>query len=403
MSKVYIVQAKRSPIGKFLGTLAPVAPAALTAQVIKNVINESGVDVKTIDEVAIGNVLSAGHGQNIARQASIAGGIPVEVPAYTVSMVCGSGLKSVINAYTSIKAGLADVVLAGGVEVMSQAAFAVDGKTRLGNKMGDLKLKDTLLSDGLTDVFNNYHMGITAENVAKKYGLTREMQDKFSYKSQVRAIEAVDSGRFKDEIVPIEIKGKKGTVVFDTDEYTNRTTNLEKLSKLRPAFKSDGTVTAGNASGINDGATIVLVASEKAVKEQGLTPIVEITSIGQGGVDPSIMGMGPVAAINDAMRRCDVQLKDMDLVELNEAFAAQSLGVINELKNQYEEIDDEWVNNRVNVNGGAIALGHPLGASGARILTTLVHEMKKRNVENGLASLCIGGGMGVAVTVKLVK
>lgn len=403
MSKVYIVQAKRSPIGKFLGTLAPVAPAALTAQVIKNVINESGVDVKTIDEVAIGNVLSAGHGQNIARQASIAGGIPVEVPAYTVSMVCGSGLKSVINAYTSIKAGLADIVLAGGVEVMSQAAFAVDGKTRLGNKMGDLKLKDTLLSDGLTDVFNNYHMGITAENVAKKYGLTREMQDEFSYKSQVRAIEAVDSGRFKDEIVPIEIKGKKGTVVFDTDEYPNRTTNLEKLSKLRPAFKSDGTVTAGNASGINDGATIVLVASEKAVKEQGLTPIVEITSIGQGGVDPSIMGMGPVAAINDAMRRCDVQLKDMDLVELNEAFAAQSLGVINELKNQYEEIDDEWVNNRVNVNGGAIALGHPLGASGARILTTLVHEMKKRNVENGLASLCIGGGMGVAVTVKLVK
>lgn len=403
MSKVYIVQAKRSPIGKFLGTLAPVAPAALTAQVIKNVINESGVDVKTIDEVAIGNVLSAGHGQNIARQASIAGGIPVEVPAYTVSMVCGSGLKSVINAYTSIKAGLADVVLAGGVEVMSQAAFAVDGKTRLGNKMGDLKLKDTLLSDGLTDVFNNYHMGITAENVAKKYGLTREMQDKFSYKSQVRAIEAVNSGRFKDEIVPIEIKGKKRTVVFDTDEYPNRTTNLEKLSKLRPAFKSDGTVTAGNASGINDGATIVLVASEKAVKEQGLTPIVEITSIGQGGVDPSIMGMGPVAAINDAMRRCDVQLKDMDLVELNEAFAAQSLGVINELKNQYEEIDDEWVNNRVNVNGGAIALGHPLGASGARILTTLVHEMKKRNVENGLASLCIGGGMGVAVTVKLVK
>ena len=403
MSKVYIVQAKRSPIGKFLGTLAPVAPAALTAQVIKNVINESGVDVKTIDEVAIGNVLSAGHGQNIARQASIAGGIPVEVPAYTVSMVCGSGLKSVINAYTSIKAGLADVVLAGGVEVMSQAAFAVDGKTRLGNKMGDLKLKDTLLSDGLTDVFNNYHMGITAENVAKKYGLTREMQDEFSYKSQVRAIEAVDSGRFKDEIVPREIKGKKGTVVFDTDEYPNRTTNLEKLSKLRPAFKSDGTVTAGNASGINDGATIVLVASEKAVKEQGLTPIAEITSIGQGGVDPSIMGMGPVAAINDAMRRCDVQLKDMDLVELNEAFAAQSLGVINELKNQYEEIDDEWVNNRVNVNGGAIALGHPLGASGARILTTLVHEMKKRNVENGLASLCIGGGMGVAVTVKLVK
>ena len=403
MSKVYIVQAKRSPIGKFLGTLAPVAPAALTAQVIKNVINESGVDVKTIDEVAIGNVLSAGHGQNIARQASIAGGIPVEVPAYTVSMVCGSGLKSVINAYTSIKAGLSDVVLAGGVEVMSQAAFAVDGKTRLGNKMGDLKLKDTLLSDGLTDVFNNYHMGITAENVAKKYGLTREMQDEFSYKSQVRAIEAVDSGRFKDEIVPIEIKGKKGTVVFDTDEYPNRTTNLEKLSKLRPAFKSDGTVTAGNASGINDGATIVLVASEKAVKEQGLTPIAEITSIGQGGVDPSIMGMGPVAAINDAMRRCDVQLKDMDLVELNEAFAAQSLGVINELKNQYEEIDDEWVNNRVNVNGGAIALGHPLGASGARILTTLVHEMKKRNVENGLASLCIGGGMGVAVTVKLVK
>lgn len=403
MSKVYIVQAKRSPLGKFLGTLAPVAPAALTAQVIKNVVKESGVDVKTIDEVAIGNVLSAGHGQNIARQASIGGGIPVEVPAYTVSMVCGSGMKSVINAYTSIKAGLADVIVAGGVEIMSQAAFALDGKTRLGNKMGDLKLKDTLLSDGLTDVFNNYHMGITAENVAEKYGLTREMQDAFSYKSQVRAIEAVDNGRFKDEIVAIEIKGRKETIVFDTDEYPNRTTNPEKLAKLRPAFKADGTVTAGNASGINDGAAIILVASEKAVKEQGLTPIAEITAVGQGGVDPSIMGMGPVAAINDAMRRCDVQLKDMDLVELNEAFAAQSLGVVTELKKQYEGIDDEWVNDRVNVNGGAIALGHPLGASGARILTTLVHEMKKRDVENGLASLCIGGGMGVAVTVKLVK
>ena len=403
MSKVYIVQAKRSPLGKFLGTLAPVAPADLTAQVIKNVVKESGVDVKTIDEVAIGNVLSAGHGQNIARQASIGGGIPVEVPAYTVSMVCGSGMKSVINAYTSIKAGLADVIVAGGVEIMSQAAFALDGKTRLGNKMGDLKLKDTLLSDGLTDVFNNYHMGITAENVAEKYGLTREMQDAFSYKSQVRAIEAVDNGRFKDEIVAIEIKGRKETIVFDTDEYPNRTTNSEKLAKLRPAFKADGTVTAGNASGINDGAAIILVASEKAVKEQGLTPIAEITAVGQGGVDPSIMGMGPVAAINDAMRRCDVQLKDMDLVELNEAFAAQSLGVVTELKKQYEGIDDEWVNDRVNVNGGAIALGHPLGASGARILTTLVHEMKKRDVENGLASLCIGGGMGVAVTVKLVK
>ena len=403
MTKVYIVKAKRSPLGKFLGTLAPVAPAALAGQVIKNVIDESGVNVENINEVIIGNVLSAGHGQNVGRQASIAGGVPVKVPAYTVSMVCGSGMKSVINAYTSIKAGLADVIIAGGVEVMSQAAFALDGKTRLGHKMGDMKLKDTLLSDGLTDVFNNYHMGITAENVAEKYGLTREMQDTFSYKSQVRAIEAVDSGRFKDEIVPIEIKGRKETVVFDTDEYPNRTTNPEKLAKLRPAFKADGTVTAGNASGINDGASILLIASEKAVKEQGLTPIAEITAVGQGGVDPSIMGMGPVEAINDAMRRCDVALKDMDLVELNEAFAAQSLGVVTELKKQYEGINDEWVNDRVNVNGGAIALGHPLGASGARIITTLVHEMKKRNVENGLASLCIGGGMGVAVTLKLVK
>ncbi|MDO4534863.1 MAG: acetyl-CoA C-acyltransferase, partial [Clostridium perfringens] len=260
-----------------------------------------------------------------------------------------------------------------------------------------------LLSDGLTDVFNKYHMGITAENVAEKYGLTREMQDAFSYKSQVRAIEAVDSGRFKDEIVPIEIKGRKETIVFDTDEYPNRTTNPEKLAKLRPAFKPDGTVTAGNASGINDGAAILLIASEKAVKEQGLTPIAEITAVGQGGVDPAIMGMGPVEAINDAMKRCDVQLKDMDLVELNEAFAAQSLGVVTELKKQYEGINDEWINDRVNVNGGAIALGHPLGASGARIITTLVYEMKKRDVENGLASLCIGGGMGVAVTVKLIK
>lgn len=402
MSKVYIVEAKRSALGKFLGTLSTLSPAELAGQVIKAVIEETKIDPKKIDEVVLGNVLSAGHGQNLGRQAAIAGGIPAEVPAYAINILCGSGMKSVMTAYGQIKSGMANLVIAGGVEVMSQAAFTVDGKTRQGNKMGSIQLKDTLLSDGLTDVFNNYHMGMTAENIVEKYSLSRQDQDKLAIRSQEKAIEAVDSNRFKDEIVPIKVKTRKETIEFSKDEYPNRNTSLEKLSTLRPAFKADGSVTAGNASGINDGAAILLIVSEKAIKEYNLTPMAEIVSVGQGGVDPSVMGLGPVPAINNAIEDSGLELKNMELLELNEAFAAQALGVITELKEEHN-VDDAWFEERMNVNGGAIALGHPLGASGGRIITTLVHEMKKRDLNYGLASLCIGGGMGTAIVIKLAK
>lgn len=402
MSKVYIVEAKRSALGKFLGTISTLSPAELAGQVIKAVIEETKIDPKKIDEVVLGNVLSAGHGQNLGRQAAIAGGIPAEVPAYAINILCGSGMKSVMTAYGQIKSGMANLVIAGGVEVMSQAAFTVDGKTRQGNKMGSIQLKDTLLSDGLTDVFNNYHMGMTAENIVEKYSLSREAQDKLAIRSQEKAIAAVDSNRFKDEIVPIKVKNRKETIEFSKDEYPNRNTSLEKLSTLRPAFKADGSVTAGNASGINDGAAILLIASEKAIKEYNLTPMAEIVSVGQGGVDPSVMGLGPVPAINNAIEDSGLELKNMELLELNEAFAAQALGVITELKEKHN-VDDAWFEERMNVNGGAIALGHPLGASGGRIITTLVHEMKKRDLNYGLASLCIGGGMGTAIVIKLAK
>ncbi|HBI92843.1 MAG TPA: acetyl-CoA C-acyltransferase [Terrisporobacter glycolicus] len=402
MSKVYIVEAKRSALGKFLGTLSTLSPAELAGQVIKAVIEETKIDPKKIDEVVLGNVLSAGHGQNLGRQAAIAGGIPAEVPAYAINILCGSGMKSVMTAYSQIKSGMANLVIAGGVEVMSQAAFTVDGKTRQGNKMGSIQLKDTLLSDGLTDVFNNYHMGMTAENIVEKYSLSRQAQDKLAIRSQEKAITAVDLDRFKDEIVPIKVKTRKETIEFSKDEYPNRNTSLEKLSTLRPAFKADGSVTAGNASGINDGAAILLIASEKAIKEYNLTPMAEIVSVGQGGVDPSVMGLGPVPAINNAIEDSGLELKNMELLELNEAFAAQALGVITELKEKHN-VDDAWFEERMNVNGGAIALGHPLGASGGRIITTLVHEMKKRDLNYGLASLCIGGGMGTAIVIKLAK
>ncbi len=401
MSKVYIVDAKRSPIGKFLGSLSTVSPAELAGQVMKSVIEENKIDISKIDEVILGNVLSAGQGQGIARQAAIYAGVPNEVPAYSLNIICGSGMKSVMTAYSQIKGEMADLIVAGGVEVMSQAPYVTDSNARTGNKMGGMNLKDSLILDGLTDAFNNYHMGITAENIAEKHNISREEQDAFAIKSQIRAIKAVDEGRFKDEIVPIEVKTRKDVTIFDTDEYPNRTTSLEKLSTLRPAFKKDGSVTAGNASGINDGASIIIVASEKAVKEYGLNPIAEIVSVGQGGVDPAVMGLGPVPAIKNALDRANIKLEEIDLLELNEAFAVQSLGVIKELKENHN-VTDEWFDERTNVNGGAIAIGHPLGASGARIITTLIHEMKKRKLEKGLASLCIGGGMGTCVIVKSV-
>ena len=401
MSRIYLVDAKRSPICKFLGGLSTVSPAELAGQVMKSVIESNNIDASKIDEVILGNVLPAGQGQGIARQAAIYAGVPNEVPAYSINIICGSGMKAVMTAYSQIKGEMADLIVAGGVEVMSQAPYVTDSSARTGNKMGGMNLKDSLVHDGLTDAFNDYHMGITAENIADKHNITREQQDSFAIRSQSRAIKAVDEGRFKDEIVPIEVKTRKSVTTFDTDEYPNRTTNIEKLSSLRPAFKKDGSVTAGNASGINDGASIIVVASEKAVKEYGLNPIAEIVSVGQGGVDPSVMGLGPVPAIKNALDRADMKLEEIDLLELNEAFAVQSLGVIKELTENHN-VTEEWFDDKTNVNGGAIAIGHPLGASGARIITTLIHEMRKRELQHGLASLCIGGGMGTCVIVKSV-
>ncbi|MDM8161005.1 acetyl-CoA C-acetyltransferase [Labilibaculum sp. K2S] len=401
MSKVYIVAAKRTAIGKFLGALTPVKAADLAATVIKNIIEETGVDAAKIDEVVVGNILMAGQGQGIARQASIKAGIPQEVPAYGINMICGSGMKTINLAYANIKAGEANLILAGGTENMSDAGFVMPGTVRGGHKMMDLKAVDHMVLDGLTDAFEGYHMGITAENIAAKYNLTREEQDAFSFASQQKAMAAQDNGHFKNEIVPVEIKSRRETTIFDTDEFINRGTSVEKLAGLRPAFKKDGTVTAGNASGINDGAAFVLVASEEAVKEFGLTPLAEIVATGQGGVDPAIMGMGPVPAIARALKKANMKLEQMDVLELNEAFASQSLGVVKQLCEDHAVTADFFAE-RCNLNGGAIALGHPIGASGTRITVSLIHEMKRSGKEYGLASLCIGGGMGTAIILKNV-
>ena len=402
MSKVYIVSAKRTAVGGFMGSLSGVKAAHLGGAVIKNIIEETKIDPKNIDEVILGNVLSAGQGQGVGRQAALDGGVPVEVPAYTVNIICGSGMKTVMLAYNAIKSGEADLIMAGGVESMSTAPYLIPESARSGHRMGDFKTIDHMVFDALTDAFEGCHMGVTAENIAEKYNLSKESQDAFAIESQRRAIAAVDGGRFKDEIVPIEVRSRRETVIFDTDEHPNRKTSLEKLGKLKTIFKKDGTVTAGNASGINDGASVMLVASEEAVKKYNLTPLVEIVATGQGGVDPSIMGMGPVPAVNNVLKKAGMTLKEMELLELNEAFAAQSLGVMTELTRQYD-VTLDWFSDKTNVNGGAIALGHPVGASGNRITTTLIHEMKKREVNFGLASLCIGGGMGTAVILKNVK
>ena len=403
MSKVYIVSAKRTAIGSFSGSLSTVHPAKFGSEVVKNILEETKVPGNELDEVIVGNILPAGLGQGIARQVSLGAGVPIEVPAYSLNMVCGSGMKSVMNAYFGIKAKMTNLVIAGGTESMSKAPFLLPDKVRSGIKMAGFNVKDHMIDDALWDAFNNYHMGVTAENIVELYSLTREEQDHFSLNSQMKAINAIDEGKFKDEIVPIEVKLRRETVTFDTDEYPNRRTNIEKLGKLRPAFKRDGgSVTAGNASGINDGASFVMVASAEAVKKYNLTPLVEIVAVGQGGVDPSIMGMGPVPAIKMALENADMKLSELELLELNEAFAAQSLGVVTELAKQYD-LTKEEIMERTNVNGGAIALGHPVGASGNRILVTLIHEMKKRNNKYGLASLCIGGGMGTAIIVKNVE
>lgn len=399
MSKIYIVDAKRTAIGSFLGSLRKISPSELGAIVVKELLKNNNLQGHELDEVIIGNILSAGQGQGIGRQVAIKANIPYEVPAYSLNILCGSGMKSVMTGYSNIKSGLANLVICGGVEVMSQAPFVSPRDMREGIKMGEVIFQDSMLTDALTDAFNKIHMGVTAENIAEKYSITRSEQDRYAMSSQEKAIRAIDEKRFKDEIVPVEISDRKQTIIFDTDEYPNRKTSLEKLGTLRTVFKKDGTVTAGNASGINDGASAVLLASEEAIKKYNLKPLAELIGIGQGGVDPKIMGMGPVPAIKEALKMAKLDLKDMDLIELNEAFAAQALGVMFELKNEYG-VTEEFFSEKCNVNGGAIALGHPVGASGNRIITTLIHEMLKRKSEYGLASLCIGGGMGTAVVIK---
>ena len=354
-----------------------------------------------LDEVIIGNVIAAGLGQNIARNVAFKAGIPVEVCAQSINMLCGSGLKAVMEATLRIQANFGDLYVAGGVESMTRAPFLLSYKNRKGVKSGDMTVVDSMLHDGLTDAMYGIHMGVTADNIAKKYNISREAQDEFALASQQKALAAIESGRFKDEIVPITYSTRKGEVVFDTDEHP-RQTSMEKLAKLRPAFTKDGTVTAGNASGINDGASFTIIASEDAVKKYNLKPICEVVGFGQGGVDPRVMGLGPTPAILNALKYADLKIEDMELVELNEAFAAQSLGVIHELE-EATGMDREEFLKKTNVNGGAIALGHPVGASGNRILVTLIHEMQKRNLTTGLASLCIGGGQGAAVIIKMCK
>lgn len=401
MRKAYIVAAKRSAIGTFMGSLTDVDVADMGATVLKETIKQANIDPANLDEVIIGNVIAAGLGQNIARNVAFKAGIPVEVCAQSINMLCGSGLKAVMEATLRIQANFGDLYVAGGVESMTRAPFLLSYKNRKGVKSGDMTVVDSMLHDGLTDAMYGIHMGVTADNIAKKYNISREAQDEFALASQQKALAAIESGRFKDEIVPIAYSTRKGEVVFDTDEHP-RQTSMEKLAKLRPAFTKDGTVTAGNASGINDGASFTIIASEDAVKKYNLKPICEVVGFGQGGVDPRVMGLGPTPAILNALKYADLKIEDMELVELNEAFAAQSLGVIHELE-EATGMDREEFLKKTNVNGGAIALGHPVGASGNRILVTLIHEMQKRNLTTGLASLCIGGGQGAAVIIKMCK
>ena len=391
MREVVIVSAVRTPVGAFGGVFKNVSAVQLGTIVAKEALKRANLDPAIVEEVIFGNVLQAGLGQNVARQISVHAGVPIEVPSYTVNKVCGSGLKTVALAAQSIMAGDADIVLAGGTENMSQAPYLLKS-ARWGQRMGDGSIEDYMVKDGLWDIFNDTHMGITAENIAEKYSFTREEQDNLALVSQNRAEEAIKSGRFKDEIVAVEVpQRRKDPIVVDTDEFPRFGTTIEALGKLRPAFKKDGTVTAGSASGINDGAAAFIVMSKEKAEELGLTPLATIASYASAGVDPSVMGTGPIPASKKALAKIDMTVEDLDLVEANEAFAAQALSVIKELN-----LDAEITN----VNGGAIALGHPIGASGARILVTLLHEMAKRDAKNGLATLCIGGGQGIAMIVK---
>lgn len=391
MREAVIVSAVRTPIGTFGGSLKDISAVELGVTVVKGAIERAGLKPEQVDEVILGNVLSGGLGQNIARQVSVKAGIPISSPAFTINKVCGSGLKTIQLAAQAVLLGDADIIVAGGTENMSQAPYVLQ-QQRWGARMGDSKVVDTLLRDGLVDSFDNYHMGITAENVAEKYGITREQQDTFAVHSQRKAVAAVKAGRFKDEIIPVTIPQRKGDpIVFDTDEYPRENASLEGMAKLRTAFKKDGTVTAGNASGINDGAAAVVVTSREKAEELGLEILATIKSYASAGLEPEYMGCGPIYATRKALEKADLKVSDLDLIESNEAFAAQACAVNQELGLNTDI---------VNVNGGAIALGHPIGASGARIFVTLIHEMQKRDAKCGLATLCIGGGMGTAVIVE---
>ncbi len=391
MEDVVIVAAARTAVGKFGGTLAKTTATELGAAVVTDLLKRARLSGEQISEVILGQVLQAGAGQNPARQTVIRAGLPNHVPAMTINKVCGSGLKAVMLAVQAIRDGDAEIVIAGGQESMSMAPHVLPG-SRDGARMGDWKLVDSMIVDGLWDVFNQYHMGITAENVAKQYGIGREAQDALALASQQKAAAAQDAGRFKDEIVPFSIAQKKGDpVVFSADEFINRKSSAEGLAGLRPAFDKAGSVTAGNASGLNDGAAGVVVMTAKKASQLGLTPLARIASYASAGLDPATMGMGPVPASQRALQRAGWKAADLDLLEINEAFAAQACAVHKEMG---------WDTSKVNVNGGAIAIGHPIGASGCRILVTLLHEMQRRNAKKGIASLCIGGGMGVALTVE---
>ncbi|GGC10141.1 acetyl-CoA C-acetyltransferase [Pseudoduganella buxea] len=390
MDDVVIVAAARTAVGKFGGSLAKIAAADLGAHVIKGLLSQTGIDPNLISEVIMGQVLTAGVGQNPGRQALIKAGLPNTIPGYTINKVCGSGLKATHLAAQAIKCGDAGIVIAGGQENMSASPHVLNN-SRDGFRMGDAKLVDTMIVDGLWDVYNQYHMGITAENVAKKYDISRSQQDEFALQSQLKAETAQKEGKFKDEILALEIPQKKGVITFDTDEYIKAGTTLDSLSGLRPAFNKEGSVTAGNASGINDGAAAVVMMSATQARELGLKPLARIKSYASSGLDPAEMGMGPVNASRLALKKAGWTPQDLDLMEINEAFAAQACAVNQQMG---------WDTSKINVNGGAIAIGHPIGASGARILVTLLHEMVRRDAKKGLASLCIGGGMGVALAVE---
>lgn len=389
--EVVLVGACRTPVGSFGGTLKDTRVVDLGSIVMEEALQRAGIKGEQLDEVIFGCVLQAAQGQNVARQSMINAGIPQEVTALTINKVCGSGLRAVSLAAQIIKAGDADIIMAGGMENMSAAPYALE-KARYGYRMNNGNLIDVMIKDGLWEAFNNYHMGITAENINEQYGISREEQDDFGFRSQQRAAQAIATGRFKDEIVPVVIKGKKGDIVFDTDEFPRQTAR-EKMAALKPAFKKDGSVTAGNASGINDGAAAVIVMSREAADRLGVKPMARVISYASGGVDPRVMGLGPIPASRKALEKAQLTIDDIDLIEANEAFAAQSIAVARDLG---------WENamEKVNVNGGAIAIGHPVGASGARILVSLLYEMEKRQSQKGLATLCIGGGMGTAMIVE---